>query len=47
MTKAMNVLGEMFQMRGYKFLRLDGNTPALERSEGLTKFNAPGSDYFM
>lgn len=34
-------------MRGYKYMRLDGTTNTEDRSDMLTKFNEPDSDYFI
>ena len=45
--QTMNILEHYFNLRNYKFLRLDGTTSAEDRSEGLSLYNAPGSDYFI
>lgn len=47
MTRVMDVLEEYFNLRGYKFLRLDGHTSTQDRSQGLKDFNAPNSEYFI
>lgn len=47
MTKLMNILEEYFNLREYKFLRLDGNTSAEDRRASLLAYNAPNSEYFI
>ena len=47
MTQLMDILGDFFDFRGYKFLRLDGSTKPDERGVLVDKFNAPGSEYFI
>jgi SWI/SNF-related matrix-associated actin-dependent regulator of chromatin subfamily A protein 2/4 len=47
MTKSMDILDSYLTWRGYKFLRLDGMTDAETRQDGLRKFNAPDSEYFI
>lgn len=46
MTQIMNIMEDFLRLRGFKYLRLDGATKADDRSELLSLFNAPGSDYF-
>ena len=33
--------------KGYRYCRLDGQTPHEDRQESITRFNAPGSDVFV
>jgi SNF2 family DNA or RNA helicase len=47
MTAVMDLLEDFFVYRGYKHMRLDGSTPAEQRKDLLTVFNAPDSDYFI
>jgi SNF2 family DNA or RNA helicase len=43
----MNFLEQFFLLRGYMFLRLDGNTSADERERRVAVFNAPDSQHFI
>ncbi|KAK4487693.1 hypothetical protein RD792_005645, partial [Penstemon davidsonii] len=47
MTKLMTILGDYLSLKGYQFLRLDGNTKTESRGELLKQFNAPDSPYFI
>ncbi|TGZ81146.1 hypothetical protein EX30DRAFT_319573 [Ascodesmis nigricans] len=47
MTQIMNIMEDFLQLRGYKYLRLDGSTKADDRSALLKQFNAPDSPYFI
>lgn len=47
MTRLMTILGDYLQLKGYQFLRLDGNTKTESRGELLKQFNAPDSPYFI
>ncbi|GBG79414.1 hypothetical protein CBR_g29561 [Chara braunii] len=47
MTRLMDVLEDYLEMRGFRYLRLDGNTKTEDRGVLLKKFNAPDSPYFM
>ena len=47
MTSALTILEDYFQLKQYKYLRLDGSTKADDRGELLRQFQAPGSDYFI
>lgn len=42
MTRALDVLEEYLNWRGYTWQRLDGNTGAQERGTEVAAFNAPG-----
>lgn len=43
----LDILNDYLEMRGYKFRRLDGNTPTEDRSKGISEFNAENSDVFI
>ncbi|KAL6769639.1 hypothetical protein ACKKBG_A31805 [Auxenochlorella protothecoides x Auxenochlorella symbiontica] len=47
MTRALDVLEEYLNWRGYTWQRLDGNTGAQERGTEVAAFNAPGSSTFV
>jgi SNF2 family DNA or RNA helicase len=47
MTKLMDILEDYLEWRGFKYLRLDGNTKTDERRELLEMYNAEGSPYFI
>lgn len=47
MTSMLDVLGDYFDWRGYRFLRLDGTTAADEREERMYQFNASDSPFFI
>lgn len=47
MVESMNFLEQFFLLRGYMFLRLDGNTSADERERRVAVFNAPDSQHFI
>ncbi len=47
MTRLLDVLEEYLELRGFKFLRLDGSTKSAERGALLSEFNAPDSPYFI
>ena len=41
----MNIMEIYFNMKGFKFLRLDGTTRAEERGKRMSQFNAVDSPY--
>lgn len=43
----LDILEDYLGWRGYKYRRLDGQTPYEERSESIDEFNADGSDIFV
>lgn len=47
MVEVMNVLEQLFTMKGFQFLRLDGNTSSEERERRMFAFNDPASPYFI
>jgi len=47
MTQLMDIMGDYFQYRNFKYLRLDGSTKADDRSSLLEQFNAPNSEIFI
>ncbi|GMS95686.1 hypothetical protein PENTCL1PPCAC_17861 [Pristionchus entomophagus] len=47
MTQCMSILGDYFEYRQWKYLRLDGSTKPDERGELLKQYNAPGSEYWL
>ncbi|KZV33593.1 hypothetical protein F511_34361 [Dorcoceras hygrometricum] len=47
MTRLMTILGDYLELKGYQFLRLDGNTKTEDRGKLLKQFNAPDSPYFI
>ncbi|CAG8483945.1 10612_t:CDS:10, partial [Scutellospora calospora] len=47
MTAIMTIMEDFLNWRGFKYLRLDGNTKAESRSDLLKAFNAPDSPYFV
>ena len=47
MTQIMNIMEDFLNLRGFRYLRLDGSTKADDRSVLLKEFNAPNSPYFM
>ncbi len=46
MTQIMDIMEDYLNLRGMKFLRLDGGTKSDDRSALLKEFNAPNSEYF-
>ncbi|GAA5949876.1 hypothetical protein JCM10213_005794 [Rhodosporidiobolus nylandii] len=42
----LNIIERFLQGLKLKYLRLDGDTPQLERQRDVDKYNAPGSEYF-
>lgn len=46
MTQIMNIMEDFLRLRDMKYLRLDGSTKSDDRSDLLTKFNAPDSPFF-
>ncbi|THV06013.1 hypothetical protein K435DRAFT_744240 [Dendrothele bispora CBS 962.96] len=44
---ALNIVEDFLVGEGYKFLRLDGNTPGFKRQKDMDEFNRPGSDTFI
>ena len=47
MVESMNFLEQFFMLRGYQFLRLDGNTSADDRERRVAQFNMPDSQHFI
>ena len=47
MTRALDILADFLDDRGYTHLRLDGMTKTEERARLLAEFNAPGSPHFV
>ncbi|RIB02191.1 SNF2 family N-terminal domain-containing protein [Gigaspora rosea] len=47
MTAIMDIMEDYLHWRQYRFLRLDGNIKAEERTRLLKDFNAPDSPYFI
>eukprot|EP01038_Epipyxis_sp_PR26KG_P004082 gene4082-5828_t len=47
MVELMNFLEQFFYLRGFTFLRLDGNTTSEEREKRMYAFNDPDSPYFV
>lgn len=47
MTQVITIMEDFLSMLGFKYLRLDGSTKAEERTDLLSRFNAPNSPYFV
>ncbi|CAG8540969.1 456_t:CDS:10, partial [Cetraspora pellucida] len=47
MTAIMTIMEDFLNWRGFKYLRLDGNTKAESRSDLLKSFNSTDSPYFV
>lgn len=47
MTQVMTILERFLEYKGFRFLRLDGSTPADERERRMFMFNDPDSPYFV
>merc|ERR1712226_1120475 len=47
MTQCMTIIEDYFNLKGYKYLRLDGMNKSDERGEQLKIFNEKDSDYFI
>jgi len=47
MTQLMTIMERFFDMRGIKYLRLDGSTSSEERERRMYMFNDPDSPYFI
>ncbi len=45
MTNLMNIMQLYFEFKGFRYLRLDGNTKADERTESMALFNQSNSQY--
>lgn len=45
MTHVMDILALFFDYRGFRYLRLDGNTKAEERGDRMAEFNKKDSIY--
>lgn len=43
----LDILEDYLMFRGYKYRRLDGQTPYEERAQSIDEFNAPDSDIFI
>ena len=43
----LNVVSDLMDMRGYKYLRLDGYTSLARRRYETALFNKPSSPYFV
>lgn len=41
----MDIMTFFFEFRGYKYLRLDGNTKSEDRGERIAEFNRSDSPY--
>ncbi|KAF8323155.1 hypothetical protein DL93DRAFT_632947 [Clavulina sp. PMI_390] len=46
-TIALNIIEDFLMGEGYKYLRLDGDTPSRQRQKDMDAFNKPGADYFI
>lgn len=46
MTRVLDIIEDFMVMRGYKYYRIDGNTPHEDREASIDNFNAPGSEAF-
>ncbi|KAF9905887.1 DNA repair and recombination protein rad54b [Linnemannia zychae] len=46
-TQTLDILQDLCTLRQYKFLRLDGSTPAQKRQELVDKFNSPSCQQFV
>jgi len=47
MTAMISIMTDYFDYRGYKHMRLDGNTDSATRTKLLNDFNHPDSEYFV
>ena len=47
MTRALDVIEEYLEWRGWPFVRMDGSTPTEERGRLVGRFSAPDSGVFM
>ncbi|GIL43611.1 hypothetical protein Vafri_1303, partial [Volvox africanus] len=47
MTRALDLVEEYLEWRGFEWARLDGSTAALERGELIADFNRPDSETFI
>ncbi|XP_018899510.1 LOW QUALITY PROTEIN: chromatin-remodeling complex ATPase chain Iswi [Bemisia tabaci] len=47
MTRMIDILEDFCHWRGYKYCRLDGQTPHEDRQRQINEFNAPNSDKFI
>merc|ERR1712226_668730 len=47
MTQCMTIIEDYFNLKGYKYLRLDGMNKSDERADMLKVFNAKESEYFI
>ncbi len=47
MTQLMDILEDYFELRKFKYLRLDGSTTVDDRAEKMRLFQEPGSEYFV
>ena len=47
MTRALDVIEEYLEWRGWRFVRMDGSTPTEERGQLVGRFSAPDSGVFV
>ena len=47
MTRMLDIMEDLFRLRGYGYCRLDGGTNIDERQRQIDEFNTPGSDLFV
>jgi len=47
MVMLLNILDDYLRYRGYKYLRIDGQTSSLDRETRIDDFMKPESDYFI
>jgi SWI/SNF-related matrix-associated actin-dependent regulator of chromatin subfamily A member 5 len=47
MTRILDILEDFCRFKGYKYCRIDGNTPGEDRDRQMDEYNAPNSDKFI
>ncbi|RKO98091.1 hypothetical protein CXG81DRAFT_14771 [Caulochytrium protostelioides] len=47
MSRVLDILEDYAVWRGYKYCRIDGNTPHEDRVSSIDAFNAPDSEHFL
>ena len=47
MTALMDIMVHFFEYRGFKYLRLDGQTKSEDRGKNISIFNNPESDFHI
>ena len=47
MTRVLSILEELMSMWGYKYVRLDGNTPVAQRQVLIDQFNEDPQNLFV